>query len=73
MKENTQKGQRYWGAGEVNRGEEENIRLKKKKKEKKESRRGKPWIKLTLCYCATNLHKLVHKAPLCVRVLASYI
>ncbi len=58
MKENTQKGQRYWGAGEVDRGEEENIRVGKKEKRKqgllgkKESRRGEPWIKLTSCYCA---------------------
>ncbi len=55
MKENTQKGQRYWGAGEVDRGGEGNPGVEKRnkkirammaegKKKRERCRRGKPWM-----------------------------
>ncbi len=69
MKENTQKGQRYWGAGEVDRGGGEDPCVEKRNKKnwpgsgRKRAREGN--------HVTPNLQKLVHQTPRCGRVLAS--
>ncbi len=79
MKENTQKGQIYWGAGEVDRGGEGNPRVEERKKDKQgglRKKRGQERETMdnnTLCYCTPNFHKLVCQAPLCGGILVSIL